>query len=156
MTFGDRLSWPRTPECAFRSQRAYRAVTSNTTMTETSLRGASASMRRLKTGWSERDVPLKGSAQRAAERIIAQASPSNFAFPRNNRDGSIGANAASASLDTWLKPVVPRKCTMHSFRHSMRDRRAVECPADIVDQIGGWRTEGIGYGYKYPMDVLRR
>ena len=30
----------------------------------------------------------------------------------------------------------------------MRDRlRAVECPADIVDQIGGWATEGIGQGY---------
>tara|TARA_B110000091_G_C13609766_1_gene388287 strand:- start:385 stop:558 length:174 start_codon:yes stop_codon:yes gene_type:complete len=30
----------------------------------------------------------------------------------------------------------------------MRDRlRAVECPADIVDQIGGWATGGVGQGY---------
>ena len=37
---------------------------------------------------------------------------------------------------------------MHSFRHSMRDRlRAVECPSDIIDQIGGWAIEGIGQGY---------
>ena len=37
---------------------------------------------------------------------------------------------------------------MHSFRHSMRDRlRAVECPADIVDQIGGWAAGGVGQGY---------
>ena len=29
--------------------------------------------------------------------------------------------------------------TIHSFRHSMRDRlRAVQCSADITDQIGGW------------------
>tara|TARA_B100000768_G_scaffold83073_1_gene78639 strand:- start:249 stop:428 length:180 start_codon:yes stop_codon:yes gene_type:complete len=30
----------------------------------------------------------------------------------------------------------------------MRDMlRAVECPADIVDQIGAWATEGVGPGY---------
>ena len=27
----------------------------------------------------------------------------------------------------------------------MRDRlRAVECPADIIDQIGGWSRKGVG------------
>ena len=37
---------------------------------------------------------------------------------------------------------------MHSFRHSMRDRpRAVKCPSDVIDQIGGWATEGVGQGY---------
>ena len=37
---------------------------------------------------------------------------------------------------------------MHRFRHSMRDRlRAVECPSDVIDQIGGWATEGVGQGY---------
>jgi hypothetical protein len=58
-----------------------------------------------------------------------------------------------------MKPNVPEKCTMYSFRHSMRDRlTAVECPADIVDQIGGWQTEGVGhsYGKGYPPDVLKR
>jgi hypothetical protein len=30
----------------------------------------------------------------------------------------------------------------------MRDRlRAVECPSDIIDQIGGWATEGVGHSY---------
>ena len=34
---------------------------------------------------------------------------------------------------------------MHSFHHSMRDRlRAVECPSDVIDQIGGWLTQGVG------------
>ena len=37
---------------------------------------------------------------------------------------------------------------IHSFRHSLRDRlRAIECPADIIDAIGGWTTEGIGHQY---------
>jgi len=41
----------------------------------------------------------------------------------------------------------------------MRDRlRAVECPADIVDAIGGWTTQGVGHGYGsgYPLDVKHR
>ena len=45
---------------------------------------------------------------------------------------------------------------IHSFRHSLRDRlRAVECPSDIVDAIGGWTTEGIGqrYGKGYNLNV---
>ena len=30
----------------------------------------------------------------------------------------------------------------------MRDRlRAVDCPSDIIDQIGGWTREGVGEGY---------
>ena len=30
----------------------------------------------------------------------------------------------------------------------MRDRlRAVECPADIIDQIGGWSRKGVGESY---------
>jgi hypothetical protein len=48
---------------------------------------------------------------------------------------------------------------MHSFRHSLRDRlRAVECPSDIVDAIGGWKTSGVshGYGNGYPLDVLKK
>ena len=39
----------------------------------------------------------------------------------------------------------------------MRDRlRAVQCPADIADQIGGWATDGVGQGYGsgYPIEVL--
>ena len=37
---------------------------------------------------------------------------------------------------------------MHSFRHSMRDRlRAVEFRSVVIDQIGGWATEGVEYVY---------
>ena len=43
---------------------------------------------------------------------------------------------------------MPKGYTMHSFRDSMRDRlRAVDCPSDIIDQIDGWATEGVGQGY---------
>ena len=34
---------------------------------------------------------------------------------------------------------------MQSLRHSIRDRlRAVECPSDIIDQLGGSATERSG------------
>lgn len=115
--------------------------------------------RRLKTAGSSRKVPLVGASLWAARRILARASEDQFAFPRYNRTGQTNANSASAALNKWLKPKVPEKGTMHSFRHSMRDRlRAVECPSDIVDQIGGWQTEGVGqrYGTGYPLEVLAK
>lgn len=114
--------------------------------------------RRLKTAGSARTIPLVGSSAWAAQRIL-EARSSGFAFPRYNKTDLTNANAASASLNKWLKPYASEGATMHGFRHAMRDRlRAVECPADIVDQIGGWQTEGVGHGYGrgYPQDVLRR
>ncbi|WP_197703932.1 tyrosine-type recombinase/integrase [Cohaesibacter sp. ES.047] len=115
--------------------------------------------RRLKTKGSEREVPLEGEARWAALRILSQDTASKFAFPRYNTSDTTNANSASAALNKWLKEYVPEGCSMHSFRHSMRDRlRAVECPADIVDQIGGWQTDGVGHGYGsgYPLEVLRK
>ena len=104
--------------------------------------------RKLKTSGSERDVPLVGVSLWAAQRLVEACPDSVFAFPRYNKTSITNANSASAALNKWLHPNVPVGCTMHSFRHSMRDRlRAVECPADIVDQIGGWATGGVGQGY---------
>ena len=94
--------------------------------------------RRLKTKGSERCVPLVGEALWAASMAIKGASGSDFLFPRYNRGSSSNVNSASAAINKWLKPRVPEGCVIHSFRHSMRDRlRAVECPSDIIDAIGG-------------------
>jgi integrase len=115
--------------------------------------------RSLKTSASARVIPLSGMALWAAQRILQQAGTSHYAFPRYNRGSRTSANSASAAINKWLKNHVPEGCTLHSFRHSMRDRlRAVQCPADIADQIGGWATDGIGQGYGsgYPIEVLHR
>jgi integrase len=40
--------------------------------------------------------------------------------------------------EKWLKKDF-KGFTAHCLRHTFRDRlRAVECPMDMIDQIGGW------------------
>jgi integrase len=113
--------------------------------------------RRLKTAGSVRQVPPVGAALWAARRIHENGIENLFAFPRYNKGDQTNAKSASTALNKWLKPNVHLKGSMYSFRHSMRDRlRSVECPSDIVDQIGGWQTERVGhrYGKGYPLSVL--
>ena len=101
--------------------------------------------RSLKTSSSERLVPLVGSSKWAAERILAHSTESRFAFPNYNDGKRTNANSASAAMNKWLKSKIERAYTIHSFRHSMRDRlRAVECSSEAIDQIGGWARKGIG------------
>ena len=69
------------------------------------------------------------------------------------------ANSASAALNKWLKVHVSGDIVVHSLRHAMRDRlRAVECPAEVIDQIGGWSRKGVGesYGKGYQVEQLWR
>jgi integrase len=114
--------------------------------------------RPLKTRSSERLVPLAGSALWGARRAVENQSD-QFAFPRYTTEEACNAASASAALNKWMKSHVPEGCVVHSFRHSMRDRlRAVECPPDIIDAIGGWSGKTIGqrYGDGYPIDVLHK
>jgi integrase len=113
--------------------------------------------RSLKTRGSQRCVPLVGAALWASKRLLEDNNDSIFAFSRYCNQRGCKANSASGGLNKWLHQYVPDNCVIHSFRHSLRDRlRAVECPSDIVDAIGGWKTSGIGHGYGngYPIEVL--
>ena len=115
--------------------------------------------RRLKTRNSERIVPLVGWSLWAKDRILQSGSRSDFAFPCYNKTKNSHSNSASAALNKWIESHFPNCGTIHSFRHSLRDRlRAVECPSDIVDCVGGWMTTGVGnsYGKGYPLSVLHR
>jgi integrase len=114
--------------------------------------------RRLKTRSSERLVPLAGETLWAIQQAI-QSTSTVFLFPRYCDENQCKSNSASAALNKWLRKRVPKNCVMHSFRHSFRDRlRAVECPTDIADRLGGWALSGIGehYGSGYPIDVLHK
>ena len=101
-------------------------------------------------------MPLVGAALWATKRAY-DSSPNKYLFPRYCSDDGCRADYASNTLNRWLRSRVATGCVLHSFRHSLRDRlRATECPADVIDQIGGWRTQGIGqsYGNGYPLSVL--
>jgi hypothetical protein len=48
---------------------------------------------------------------------------------------------------------------IHGFRHALRDRlRAVQCPSEMIDQIGGWATASVGqsYGEGYSIKVKHK
>ena len=110
--------------------------------------------RRLKTSSSIRTIPLIGASLWSAERIKRENS--EYAFPRYCDSEKCNSNSASATLNKWLKPRLPNGCVIHSFRHSLRDRlRAIECPSDIVDALGGWTAEGVGqrYGKGYEISI---
>ena len=104
--------------------------------------------RGLKTRGSQRQIPLVGASLWAAKRVKATNTTSPYAFPKYTSAKGTNANSASAAINKWLKPRVPEGCVIHSFRHSLRDRlRAVQCPSDIIEQIGGWSTAGVGQSY---------
>jgi integrase len=112
--------------------------------------------RRLKTKKSSRKIPLIGSSLWAAQQVKSEFN-GTYAFPRYTKGGKCNANSASAALNKWLKQIASESVTVHSFRHSLTDRlRAVQCPRDIIDAIGGWTAGSIGekYGEGYKLDVL--
>ena len=104
--------------------------------------------RRLKTKGSERTLPLVGCSLWAAARAVEASQHSPYLFPRYCNDKGCKANSASAALNKWLKQTIGDGYVMHSFRHSMRDRlRAVSCPSEMIDQIGGWSNKTVGQNY---------
>mgnify|MGYP001229878110 CR=1 FL=1 len=115
--------------------------------------------RRLKTRTSERYIPLTKESEWACIRILEHNNDSLLAFPRYSSLKGCKANSASAALNKWLKEKLSDAYVIHGFRHSFRDRlRAVECPLEIIDQLGGWslRSVGQGYGKGYELSVLSK
>ena len=115
--------------------------------------------RRLKTKGSQRCIPLVGASLWACEIILEHNNDSLYAFPRYTSVSICNANSASASLNKWMKEKLSDNYVIHGFRHSMRDRlRAIECPSDIIDKIGGWITAGVGqsYGQGFPLEVISK
>jgi integrase len=115
--------------------------------------------RRLKTASSTRSIPLVGDALWAAKRLASKNQNGEYLITRFNRYDRTDGNSASAALNKWLKQNEFVGYSVHSLRHSFRDRlREVECPVDIANQLGGWVNKGIGsqYGYGYQLGVLSK
>ena len=112
--------------------------------------------RLLKTEASERTLPLGGASLWAAKRLIENKT-SDLAFPRYCCSLHCKADYASSTLNKWFRPMVPKGCVIHSFRHSFRDRLGnSDCPSEAIDQLGGWSCVEIGnrYGSGYNIESL--
>ena len=103
--------------------------------------------RRLKTQQSERQIPLVGAAQWAAQRLIKEKER-QWCFPRYTNAEGCNGNSASAALNKWLKANFSGEAVVHGLRHSFRDRlRAVDCQTEMIDQLGGWSPHNVGGQY---------
>ncbi|MDU8911966.1 tyrosine-type recombinase/integrase [Aestuariicoccus sp. MJ-SS9] len=113
--------------------------------------------RRLKTSNSERTLPLVGYAKLALLKVL-EMSDGEYLFPQYIKDQRCYATHASNALNKWLKKDFDG-LTAHCLRHTLRDRlRAVECPSDMIDQIGGWRSVGgigVRYGRGYGVEQMK-
>lgn len=112
-----------------------------------SIRIVAHSARRLKTPCSTRTLPLVGQA-RVAMQLLVKNHTSDYLFPEYLRDDTILATHAGNTLNKWMKQAFGGK-TAHCLRHAFRDRlRAVECPLELLDALGGWSSVGSS-GSKY-------
>jgi len=114
--------------------------------------------RRLKNETSCRNIALVGQAYDALT-LMWKTSDTAFIFPKYVSENFSNLDYAQKNFNTWLKKTFDGR-TSHCLRHTFRDRlRTVECPIELIDQIGGWRTingSGTRYGRGYPMSVLRK
>ena len=104
-------------------------------------------------------IPLTKESEWACMRILEHNKDSLFAFPRYTSSKGCNANSASAALNKWLKEKLFNDYVVNGFRNSFRDRlRAVECPSEVIDQLGGWSLKSIGQGYGkgYKLSVLSK
>jgi integrase len=104
----------------------------------------------LKTGNSERDVPVLPLLKKVLKRHTEASSTSKKdpLFPRyNNMADPPRADAASASVNKWIKSLGIAK-TSHSFRHSVISFfRDSDIPRDLWEEITGHSGQRISDGY---------
>ena len=103
-------------------------------------------------------VTLGGYAKAAMAEVIKHSDGKSL-YPRYVKDGECRADHASAALGKWLKKDFGG-LTAHCLRHTFRDRlRAIDCPMELIDQIGGWssvQSIGSSYGKGYGLDKVRK
>ena len=103
-------------------------------------------------------LPFVGYAKLAIEQALAQADD-EWLFPQYLKVGHCYATHASNAVNKWLKKDFDG-LTAHCLRHTFRDRlRATECPLDLLDQIGGWRSigsVGSSYGTGYSIGLTKQ
>ncbi|CDX41262.1 Site-specific recombinase [Mesorhizobium sp. ORS 3359] len=106
--------------------------------------------RRLKNAGSVRRVPLVGDALKAAKEAHGAAGKRSLLFPTYAREG--GATAASQVLMKHVrKAVTDRKVTVHSLRHTLKDKLVKADVAEAVqNMILGHSSGAVSEAYGGP------
>ncbi|MBZ9772901.1 site-specific integrase [Mesorhizobium sp. CO1-1-8] len=106
--------------------------------------------RRLKNAGSVRRVPLVGDALKAAQEALKAAGEGAMLFETYAREG--GATAASATLMKHVRKVVAdRKVTVHSLRHTLKDKLVrADVPEAVQNMILGHSSGAVSEAYGGP------
>ncbi len=110
--------------------------------------------RTLKTANSRRIVPLVTIGVEAVSAYLKTLT-GVYLFPRYANERGVSSNAASATVNKFIRTLAPEK-TSHCLRHTMMDLcRAANVPDSVALEIGGWSGQNIGhsYGYGYSMHI---
>ncbi len=110
--------------------------------------------RPLKTKNSARVIPLIGLALDTIQELDLSQ---EWLFPKylDQDKNNFKGDSASAAMNKRIRSILNNKQspTSHSFRHTMQTRlRNVECPADIREEICGWKSS-ISKNYGSPTDI---
>lgn len=115
--------------------------------------------RSLKTGNSERDVPVLSLLKDALNEYIENKleGKAKVLFPRyNNLVEAPKADGASASVNKWIKSLGIQK-TSHSFRHSVISLfREAGIPRDLWEEITGHSGQRISDGYGHAVSNAKK
>ena len=115
--------------------------------------------RSLKTGNSQRDVPVIQPLQNALKRYLESfnGEGNGALFPRyNSMNGPPNAGGAGASVNKWIKSLGLTK-TSHSFRHSIISLlREAGVPRDLREEITGHEGQRISDNYGERVSIKRK
>jgi integrase len=111
--------------------------------------------RTLKTPNSRRLVPL---VQQGAEvmSLYLKTLTGVYLFPRYANERGVNSNAASATVNKFIRTLAPEK-TSHCLRHTMMDLcRLANVPDSVALEIGGWSGQSIGHSYGHGYSLIQK
>ena len=95
--------------------------------------------------YMEKKTPLVGASLWSAQRTTTNNTNSQFSFQVITDQVIPTDTQRMQPLNKRLKSYVREGYSIHSFRHSLRNRlRAITCPTDMIDQIGRRSRNTVG------------
>ena len=111
--------------------------------------------RTLKTPNSRRLVPLVQFGAGVVSSYLKTIS-GVYLFPRYTNDQGVNSNAASATVNKFIRTLAPQK-TSHCLRHTMMDLcRLANVPDSVALEIGGWSGQSIGHSYGHGYSMIQK